>query len=72
MQASQFYFLLLVSLLKDFSVIAQECEPCARNDAGEVEEPGHGGSAAFSCDVAAVEAQSIDNGTAACRDHQVC
>jgi len=63
--------MLLVSLMSVVFVFSQQCEPCARNDAGEIEEPGHGGSAAFNCDLATIEAQSFDNATAACRDHQL-
>ena len=69
--STQGHLILLVSLTSVIFVCSQQCEPCSRNDAGEVEEPGHGGSAAFNCDIATIEAQSFDNGTAACRDHQL-
>ncbi|CAJ1935052.1 unnamed protein product [Cylindrotheca closterium] len=67
----QCQLILLISLTSVIFASCQQCEPCTRNDAGEVEEPGHGGSGAFNCDIAAIEAQSFDNGTAACRDHQL-
>eukprot|EP00980_Cylindrotheca_fusiformis_P001324 scaffold333_cov133-Cylindrotheca_fusiformis.AAC.50 len=63
--------LLLAVYLTSLHVGAQECEPCARNADGEIEEPGHGGNAAFSCANAADEAATLNNGTAKCRDHQL-
>jgi len=67
----QIHLLLLVFLVCANFASTLQCEPCTRNASGETEEPSHGGSAAFNCDLAAMEAQSLDNGTAACRDHQL-
>lgn len=65
------YFGLVLLVATTVPADAQTCEPCARNATGGVEEPGHGGSVAFNCDLAAIKSQSLDNGTAACRDHQL-
>lgn len=68
--ARSFTFLLTI-YLSSFRIGAQECEPCTRNAFGDIEEPGHGGSAAFNCDNAAEAAKTLNNGTADCRDHQL-
>jgi hypothetical protein len=70
MMARSLAFLLTI-VLSPVIIGAQECEPCTRNIFGEIEEPGHGGSSAFSCDDASAAAATLNNGTADCRDHQL-